>query len=259
MKNQAPPEQLTISVCSTLDEIHQCQELQRAIWHDTDEDLTPTAIFVVAGKTGGHVLLARHGSKPVGFALAFPAFRGDLRCLHSHIVGVVPEYQNRSLGRMIKLKQRALMLEMQLALMEWTFDPLALRNAYFNIVRLGAIVRQFHANLYGVTSSPLHSGLPTDRLLAEWHVSSSRVQNALAGSAPVVAPDAIQIVVPAEMEEWRNSGSRHAEEVQARLKAGFQKRFAQGFAVTGFRMENGNGIYLLERYEGSSDSASRVS
>lgn len=250
--------QFSISVCSTLGEIRQCQELQRTIWHDTDEDLTPTAIFVVAGKTGGHVLLAHHGSKPVGFALAFPAFRGNLRCLHSHIVGVVPEYQNRGLGRMIKLKQRDLMLEMQIALMEWTFDPLALRNAYFNIVRLGATVRRFYSNLYGITSSPLHSGLPTDRLVAEWQVSSNRVQNALAGGAPAVASDAIQIVVPAEMEEWKHSGSRHAEEVQTRLKADFQERFAQGFAVTGFRMENGNGIYLLEPYQGSSDSASRL-
>jgi predicted GNAT superfamily acetyltransferase len=108
------------------------------------------------------------------------------------------------------------------------------------------VIRRFHSNLYGVTASPLHGGLPTDRLVAEWWLSSARVHNALGGKAQVVDPDAVRIVVPAEMEEWKISGSPHAAEVQARLNIEFQERFAQGFAVTGFRMEDRNGIYLLE-------------
>lgn len=249
LQDPALPALFSIEVCETLEGIRQCMDLQRTIWDDPDEDVTPSAIFVVANKVGGHTLLAHHGSKPAGFALAFPAFRGDLRYLHSHIVGVLPEYQNRSLGRLLKLKQREIALAQQVPLMEWTFDPLVLRNAYFNVVRLGAIIRRFYPNLYGITSSPLHGGLPTDRLVVEWHVSSNRVQSVLAGSAPTVASNAVQIVVPAEMEDWKNSGSQRAGEVQARLKTEFQESFAHGFAVTGFRVENGNGIYLLEHYE----------
>jgi predicted GNAT superfamily acetyltransferase len=195
------------------------------------------------------VLLARSGKEAAGFALAFPAFHDELRYLHSHIVGVVPEYQNLGVGRQIKLKQRELALGMRILLMEWTFDPLAIRNAYFNIVRLGAVIRRFNPNLYGVTASPLHGGLPTDRLVAEWWLSSERVSDALAGVAPTAAPGAFEIAVPAEIEGWKTSSPERAVEVQSEIKAKFQERFAQGFAVTGFRMEGRDGIYLLEPQE----------
>ena len=237
---------IAIDLCTTLDEMRECVNLQRAIWNDPDEDLIPAALLVVANKIGGQVLLARDGAQAVGFALAFPAFRGELRYLHSHIVGVAPEYQNRGLGRQIKEKQRELALGSQILLMEWTFDPLAVRNAYFNLVRLGAVIRRFHSNLYGVTASPLHGGLPTDRLVAEWRLSSTRVEDALAGEAPSVARDSVRIVVPAEIEEWKNSAPRRAIEAQSRLKMEFEERFSEGFTVTGFRMEGRSGVYLLE-------------
>jgi predicted GNAT superfamily acetyltransferase len=150
------------------------------------------------------------------------------------------------LGRLLKLKQREMALAAGISRMEWTFDPLALRNAYFNVVRLGATMRRSYLNLYGTTQSPLHSGLPTDRLVAEWRFGSKRVENALAGKPWAAAPDAIQIIVPAETESWRNSGSPEAAEVQIRLMTEFRSRFAEGFAVTGFRIENGNGVYLLD-------------
>lgn len=242
--------QVSIQVCSTLDDARACVELQRTIWHDSEEDLTPSAIVIVAAKIGGQALLARDGNRPVGFAIAFPAFGDDnARYLHSHIVGVLPEYQNRGLGRLLKLKQREMALAAGISQMEWTFDPLALRNAYFNVVLLGATMRRGYLNLYGTTHSPLHSGMPTDRLVAEWHMSSSRVHGTLAGKPWIAAPDALQIIVPAEIESWRNSGSPKAAEVQARLMTEFRGRFAEGFAVTGFRIENGNGVYLLEPQE----------
>ncbi len=249
IESQARHTQISVEVCTTLQEIHQCVNLQREIWNDTDEDLTPPAILLVANKIGGHVLLAKDGEKAVGFAFAFPAFRGELQYLHSHIVGVAPAYQGRGLGLQLKLKQRELALAMRISLIEWTFDPLVIRNANFNVVRLGAVMRRFYPNLYGVTPSPLHNGLPTDRLVAEWWLSSSRVDSALAGNVPAPAPDSIQIVVPAEMKTWQKSGSPHAAEVQSRLKVEFQEKFSRGFLVAGFRIENGSGVYLLERQE----------
>ncbi|MDQ2832564.1 MAG: GNAT family N-acetyltransferase [Acidobacteriota bacterium] len=239
-------DELTVEVCRTLPQMRECVKLQRAIWNDPDEDLIPPMLLVVANKIGGQVLLARDGAKAVGFALAFPAFRGESRYLHSHIVGVVPEYQNRGVGRRIKVKQRELALEAKISSLEWTFDPLALRNAHFNVVRLGAVIRRFHANLYGVTASPLHGGLPTDRVVAEWRLSSARVESALAGKDPVVESDAVRIVVPAVIEEWKTAAPDLAAEVQSRLKLQFEEQFGRGFAVTGFRMEGGDGVYLLE-------------
>ena len=240
---------LSIRECTSPSDMRACMNLQRLIWNDPDEDLIPATLFLVANKIGGQVLLARDSDRAVGFSLAFPAFHGEGRYLHSHIVGVAPEYQNRGLGRQIKQRQRELALHAQVALMEWTFDPLALRNAYFNIVRLGAVIRGFHPNLYGITASPLHGGLPTDRLIAQWWMASSRVEDALAGVAPKVAPGALEITVPPEMEAWKRSDLTRAAEAQAELKQEFQERFAQGFAVTGFRMQDRKGIYLLEQRE----------
>lgn len=240
---------ISIQECASPSEIRECVNLQRIIWNDPDEDLIPSSLFIVTKKIGGQVLLARDEQRPVAFALALPAFHGELRYLHSHIVGVVAEYQNRGVGRQVKRKQRELALAAQIPLMEWTFDPLAVRNAYFNIVRLGAVVRGFYPNLYGVTASPLHGGLPTDRLVAEWWLASARVTGALAGVAPVAGQHAIEIAVPADLEVWKASDPSRAIEAQSNLKHQFQERFAQGFAVTGFRMQGRAGVYLLERLE----------
>ena len=64
-------------------------------------------------------------------------------------------------------------------LIEWTFDPLEIKNAYLNIEKLGAIARRYTINQYGITSSPLQGGLPTDRLIAEWWLKSKRVETLL--------------------------------------------------------------------------------
>ena len=240
-----PARQISIQSCSSLSDMQQCVQLQRAIWADRDADLIPPSLFIVAKKAGGQVLLAREGGRAVGFALAFPGFRSELRYLHSHIVGVLPEYQNRRLGRQIKLKQRELALAENIPLIEWSFDPLAIRNAFFNIVRLGAVIRNFCPNLYGVTSSPLHGGLPTDRLIAEWWLSTPRVAAALAATTSNEVPAGVEIRIPAEIEAWKESAPDRVAAFQQELRSEFQTHFADGLAVTGFRTENGDGIYVL--------------
>ena len=97
------------------------------------------------------------------------------------MMGVLPEYRNRGVGRLLKLAQRDDAIKTGINLIEWTFDPLELKNAFFNIERLGAIVRRYVPNQYGTTTSHLHGGLPTDRCVAEWHVSSIRVADILSG------------------------------------------------------------------------------
>jgi predicted GNAT superfamily acetyltransferase len=149
-----------------------CVELQQAIWGYSTLDVVPDSMFIVAKKTGGQTLMAFDREKPVGFALAFVGRRDGRNYLHSHMVGVLEKYRDQGVGRLLKLAQG-------FELIEWTFDPLQLKNARFNIVRLGAIVWHYIPNLYGRTSSPLHARLPTDRLVAEWWVRSSRAQNAV--------------------------------------------------------------------------------
>ncbi len=120
----------------------------------------------------------------VGFCFAIPGVKPNGQAyLHSHMLGVLPEYRNSGIGRRLKLRQRDEALARGIKLIEWTFDPLELKNAFFNIERLGAIVRRYSENQYGVTQSPLHGGLPTDRCIAEWWIDSPRVRRVLAGGA----------------------------------------------------------------------------
>jgi len=234
-----------------LAEYEACIELQKRVWGGAEIDLVPLPIFVVAAEVGGQVLGAYAGEEIVGFTLAVPGVRDGRPFLHSHMTAVIPELQNRGIGRMLKLKQREDALERGIELVEWTFDPLEIRNAWFNIERLGAIVRRFLPNCYGVTSSPLHAGLPTDRVVAEWWLRSPRVEGILRGTTARAADPRIRITVPKAIVEWRRTNPSEAARVQTRIREEFQSWFGRNFAVTGFEVTAEGGSYLLEPYEGA--------
>jgi predicted GNAT superfamily acetyltransferase len=130
-------------------------------------------------------------------------------------------------------------------LVEWTFDPLELRNAHFNLNRLGAICRRYAVSLYGVTTSPLHRGLATDRLFAEWHLDSSRVVAAIGDlvNDPVSAPASIEL--PADLEQWKVNNPEKLSVVQGHLREEFTKWFSRGYAVIGTRDIGAGAAYLL--------------
>ena len=153
--------------------------LQQLIWGFEDVELLPVRLFVTASKIGGQAFGAYDNDRTDKNDRLLP---GDSRhearrqCyLHSHMLGVLKEYRDAGVGRMLKLEQRKDALARGIELIEWTFDPLEIKNAYFNIERLGAIVRRFVLNQYGTTTSRLHAGLPTDRCIAEWWLASDRV------------------------------------------------------------------------------------
>ena len=109
-------------------------------------------------------------------------------------------YRNTGLGRRIKLFQREDAIAHGYELMEWTFDPLEIKNAYFNLERLGAIARRYNINQYGITSSPLQGFLPTDRLVAEWWLKSKRVRERCWRPASTRSlPRRSRVEVPAEI------------------------------------------------------------
>ena len=231
--------------CESLDEFHRCVELQREIWGEADLEVEPATMFVVAAHTGGQVLGAFDGERLVGYTLAVVGLRDRVAYLHSHMTGVHSEYRDRGVGRMLKLFQRTEALGRGIRLIQWTFDPLEVRNAHFNLNRLGAICREYHPNLYGVTTSPLHRRLETDRLLVEWHLDSARVVAAIENliKDTVEAPAIIEL--PAELEDWQREGSSEAGALQARVRGEFTKWFAKGYAAVAFRNAPGSRAYLL--------------
>jgi predicted GNAT superfamily acetyltransferase len=164
------------------------------------------------------------------------------------MLGVLPEYRDSGIGRRLKLEQREDALARGIALIEWTFDPLELKNAFFNIERLGAVVRRYVPNLYGITASPLHGGLPTDRCYAEWWLDSPRVKAAIAGERrPVNARE--RITFPAEIARIRREDPNCAQEIQRASAERFQDAFARGLAVTGFERGERESSYLLEPWQ----------
>src|SRR5579862_7192960 len=176
-----PIDGILIRHCHGIKEYESCVGVERKVWKSADLDVVPIPLFVVAAETGGHVIGAFHGRYLVGFTLAIAGWRDRKPFLHSHMTAVLGAYRSQGIGRRLKRFQRADALLRGIGRIEWTFDPLKTRNGYFNLMRLGAVARRYSPNAYGITTSPLHAGLPTDRLVAEWDLRSLRVRRILAG------------------------------------------------------------------------------
>src|SRR5450759_655837 len=239
---------VTVRKCEALEEMQACFALQKEVWKFSDADLVPVRMFVVASKIGGQVIGAFDGRELIGFALAIPGMRNGHCYLHSHMLAVRQQYRNGGLGRRMKLHQREDALARGFELMEWTFDPLEIKNAYLNIEKLGAIARRYNVNQYGITSSPLQGGLPPDRLVAEWWMKSKRVEEVLADAPRAKFKCRERIDVPAEIYEWKAAATKRTQAlaVQGSNRERFNRAFAEGLSVLGYeRDERGNGRFLL--------------
>jgi predicted GNAT superfamily acetyltransferase len=226
-------------------EFEEAVRLQQQIWGFDEIELLPVRLFVVASKIGGQAFGAFDGDRMVAFLLAIPGIRDGQHYLHSHMLGVTHEYRDRGLGRLMKLEQRRDALARGIRVVEWTFDPLEVKNAFFNIERLGAIVRRFNPNQYGTTSSHLHGGLPTDRLVAEWRLDSPRVDAIVAGRQFQRSVVDARIEVPSDIAQIRATESARAREIQRAIGRQFQRNFARGLAVIGFERSPQAGTYLI--------------
>jgi predicted GNAT superfamily acetyltransferase len=239
---------ITIRKCTDIDEFNACVSLQKEVWKFEDAELVPLRMFIVADKVGGQIIGAFEGETLVGYVFSVPGTRAGHSYLHSHMLAVRESYRNRGLGRVLKLAQREDAIQRGFELIEWTFDPLEIKNAWLNLMKLGAIARRYYVNHYGYTSSVLHQGLPTDRLLAEWWLKSRRVLDLLDYSKETAFQPAQKITVPAEIYRWRASAADlpKAAEVQKRNREEFLQAFSQGLAVLGFERDPaGNGTFLL--------------
>jgi predicted GNAT superfamily acetyltransferase len=239
-------------MCHKLEEMHACVALQRDVWNFAEAELVPLRLFVVAEKIGGRVVGAFSGAELVGFGLAIPGLRNGHAYLHSQMVGVRKDHRDGGLGRRIKFFQREDALARGFELIEWTFDPLEIKNSYLNLEKLGAITRRYNVNQYGITSSPLQGGLPSDRLVAEWWLNSKRVVAAARGEIRRPFSPEVRIPVPAQIYDWKAASDTRnlALEVQVRNGEVFLKAFHEGLAALGYERDlQGNGSFLLGRWE----------
>jgi predicted GNAT superfamily acetyltransferase len=247
---RAIPE-IEVRHCATLAEYEECVRVEHATWGE--EIAVPSAVFVVAHHTGGQIIGAfdstGSGSKMVGFTLALAGVRRGEVFLHSHMTAVLPEVRDRGVGRRLKLFQRQDALKRGIALVEWTFDPLELKNAHFNLVRLGAVARRYIPNCYGITESPLHGSLPTDRLVAEWWLDSERVKSILADD-PMPSPNSeARVTLPTNFGKTRASDLDAAGGIQTKAREQFTEWFAKGYVATSVESGSGTTSYILEPRE----------
>ena len=247
---------IRIGTVTAMAEYERCVEVQLAVWGYSDGDLIPKRVFIVAQRIGGQVIGAFDRDVLVGFAMALPGYRDGKPYLHSHMLAVLPKYRNAGLGRRLKLAQRDDALARGFDRMEWTFDPLEIKNAHLNLVRLGAIVRRYIRDFYGPSTSLLQGGLPTDRLVAEWWLRSERVRRILGedkageGMAAPAAPDksAERVAVPHTVHDWKRNPEQRklAEQFQAGIRLVLESAFARGLAITGYeRSPQRDGCFLL--------------
>ena len=247
-----PYSAIHISPLTTLNQFERCVELQLAVWGYSDGDVIPSRVFLVAQRIGGQVLGAFDGDLMIAFAMSLPGFRNGRSYLHSHMLAVLSDYRNHGLGRRLKLAQRDDAIARGFDLMEWTFDPLEIKNAYLNIARLGAIVRRYQPDFYGPSSSPLQGGLPTDRIYAEWWLRSPRVLSILGGEAqPVQAVE--RVTVPHTIYQWKQEPEKRslARAVQSSNREALESAFHRGLVAIGYERDaEGNGSFLLGPWDG---------
>ena len=259
--------------CVGFDELSACVDLQIETWGYDATDVIPLKAFVVEQKIGGQVMGAFDLALPcagpeggpksmVGFVCSWPGMKtpgmmlgrekvSEPRVyLHSHMLAVKESYRNRGLGAQLKIAQRDEALARGIRHMEWTFDPLEIKNAFLNLHKLGARCRRYTENFYGFTTSKLQAGLPTDRLFAEWALDApevqARIEDPKAETLPRRIDIAERIVVPAEIYEWKQNSHERALEVLLENRVRFKESFAKGLSVVGFERDaKGNGIYQL--------------
>ena len=271
---------MNIRPITTIEECGQVAALEMEVWGYSDnQDVVPPPVLIVAARRGG-ILLGAFDETGVmkGFVYSIPAVKDGKLAQWSHMLGVTRDARNTGLGLRLKLAQRERALRMGIDLVEWTYDPLQALNAHLNFTKLGVVVEEYEENIYGVSSSPLHRGSPTDRFVAEWRLNEPHVVRRIEGrgiglvrdasvtSAPLVNPsrqgarwlapgpadlslDAQRLLVeiPVGVAELQLEDPALALEWRLATRAIFQHYFARHYRAVDFFLSraSGRGHYLL--------------
>lgn len=244
--------EIDIRECVSLDEMAECVQLQRDVFALPETELSPVRHLIVTKNAGGFLLGAFDGQRLVGFVLSVPAFLRGERAFYSHMTAVRPEYQSHGVGARLKWAQRQRALADGVKYVKWTFEPVKARNAYFNLEKLGATIREFQENFYGIDYGTAPEvagqkfGLASDRLFAEWHLESEKVTALAAGEdyrEPRAPTANIQI-----MHDWPGlvaADPLKAKAEQLRIRDEFKTAFGFGMVCRGFYRDDTQPAFLL--------------
>jgi predicted GNAT superfamily acetyltransferase len=243
--------EIIVRECVKLEELSDCVQLQRDVFGLPDIEISPVRHLIVTKHAGGFTLGAFVGDKLVGFVLSVPAFIKGEKAFYSHMTAVHKDFQSLGVGAKLKWSQRERSLKEGVKFIKWTFQPVQSRNAFFNLEKLGAIIKHYEPNFYGTDYSTLHDqngklGIDSDRLFAEWDLESEKV-TALSKGESFTAKDEVKrtIEIPPNWNELVKSNPKLAIETQTGIKAEFETAFAEGLICRGFDRHENYPKYLL--------------
>ncbi|GAB3881747.1 hypothetical protein GCM10029964_038330 [Kibdelosporangium lantanae] len=177
-------------------------------------------------KAGNYVTGAYDGSRLVGACVGFFAEPAGTT-LHSHVTGVA--LAGRNIGYAIKLHQREWAVRRGLTAISWTYDPLVSRNAYFNLVKLGAVPTEYLVDFYGTMNDRVNLDDESDRLLVRWDLSPTATDGLGRSSEPTV-----RVAVPDDIERIRTTDPDRAREWRLSVRTELGGSMARGAKVVGF-------------------------
>lgn len=243
--------EIEIREVTEVGELSECVRLQREVFALPEIEISPVRHFVVTKGAGGFTLGAFVDDRLVGFVLSVPAFSGNDKFFYSHMTAVKAEFQGLGLGARLKWAQRGKSLEKGVGFIKWTFQPVQARNAFFNLEKLGAVVREYQPNFYGTDYSTAHEqngrhGLDSDRLFAEWRLESAKTVALSRGETYEEKGRIIKTIeIPNEWNALVKADPRKAGEVQTRIKNEFQAAFAENLVGRSFERSETSPKFLL--------------
>ncbi len=243
---------VTIRECISVEDFQQCLDLERAVWKDDDIGIMPIRLYMISKACNAPTIGAFDLSgRLVGFVHTMIALMAGRVVYHSHLAAVLEDLRHKDIGFRMKLAQRQHAINAGVPLIMWTFDPLQSRNAHLNINKLGAVIRRYENNYYSEgLSNVFDAGVPSDRVFAEWWVSSPHVQSVLAGNKPAVEGQVKTVLIPEDVNKVRSSSVDEHRKWRLRVREEFKNALGNGLIVRGFERADGTSRYLLGADEG---------
>lgn len=262
---------VTVFVLDDREDLDRATKLFGDVWDvDGSEPIMTSALMTALAHAGNYVAGAFFDGQLVGASVGFFGRQEGHEHLHSHLTGVSPVMQGRSIGFALKQHQRAWALNQGFAEVRWTFDPLVRRNGFFNITKLGAQIVDYHTNFYGLMSDGINRDDETDRCVVSWRLDSARAIRAAQGNAgdigvnlesahtivapshqgdPLIARGSAPVLlafIPDDIIQIRRTDPGKAAAWRRALRDSLLWAFERAYSVTGMTR---NGFYVLTKGE----------
>jgi predicted GNAT superfamily acetyltransferase len=232
----------------TADDFLKCVEVQSEVWGR--EFAVPHHMLISAKKFGGIAIGAFEGEKLIGFVFGIPGIYDGKLIHYSHMTAVIPSERYRGVGFKLKLLQRERALAQGIDLIVWTFDPLQCLNAWFNIGKLGVIVRRYSVNHYGPLNDKINRGLESDRLYAEWWIRSRRVEERILGKKLDRIPEgSILVEIPVNINEIKERDIEEAKRWLMRVRSELINYLSSGYIIHEVLRDERGCFYVLSKTE----------